>query len=107
MLTAVDLLAPADALATAGKLRETVKVANGLEEENPVQAQPMTETVKAGSYSLRFPLNVPGTSSGSFYSALKPLVAEDPQGTTATVLELKNETVLSEAILALANIFLR
>ncbi|MBD0372393.1 MAG: hypothetical protein ICV60_16235 [Pyrinomonadaceae bacterium] len=107
MLTAVEMLGAIDTSAAASRLRETVKVINNLEEKSQAPSQAMTETIKVGTYSMTFPLSVPGVNPISFYATLKPLAVEDPQGTTATVLELRNEMALSQSMLALASIFLR
>lgn len=106
MLTAVEMLGAIDTSAAAGRLRETVKVINNLEEKSQAPSQAMTETIKVGTYSMTFPLSVPGVNPISFYATLKPLAVEDPQGTTAMVLELRNEMALSQSMLALASIFL-
>jgi hypothetical protein len=106
MLKAVEMLGSIDTSAATSRLRETVKVINNLEEKSQAPSQAMTEMIKVGTYSMTFPLSVSGVSPISFYSTLKPLAVADPQGTTATVLELKNETALSQSMLALASIFL-
>lgn len=107
LLNAVEMLAPVDASSAARKLSDLVGVFNAAEAKG-TEAWPnkLLETVRYKEHSITVPLSVPGVNPGNFYLALRPLALNDPRGTVAAVLEIKNETVLSEGMQALARALL-
>lgn len=107
LLNAVEMLAPVDASSAARRLSDLVAVFNAAEAKD-AESPPnkLLETVRYKDYSIVIPVSVPGVNPGNFYLALRPLTLNDPRGTVAAVLEIKNETVLSEGMQALARALL-
>jgi hypothetical protein len=104
MLAAIEILGQIDTVAAAGTLKDTVKAFNALNHDL-LDAPPPDPpgVIRFGKQPIIFRTQVKGVSTGSFYEALRPLAAADLQGTTATVLALKEERFLSSGIIALAH----
>ena len=106
ILAAVELLATVDIAAATQAFREAVQAFNSLEASagEPLPSK-FSETVKVGDSSVTFPLEVVGVKSGTLHSTLKSLTA-DREAVKTTILDLKDESTLSESILAFATVLL-
>lgn len=103
LLAAAEIVAQTDTVAGATILEEAVHSFNALDTKPLEQPQTGTvEIVKIGNQSVAFEINVAGVYLGDFHKALEPLAIADATRTEATVLELENEKVLSQGILALS-----
>lgn len=105
MLAAVELLATVDIAAATQAFREAVQAFNSLEASSGPSASKFSETVKVGDSSVTFPLEVVGVKSGTLTSTLKSLNG-DREAVKTTILNLKDESTLSESILAFATVLL-
>jgi hypothetical protein len=103
LLKGVETLAPIDKQRSLSAFREVVGLLNNSEVKNlegiPVN---VTARVEVGKRTVSLPLLLRGMSIGSFYGTMKALLANDVEGTIATVLQLKNESLLRQAMVALA-----
>lgn len=105
ILSAVELLASADPATATYRMRDAIKAFNALDSSRKGLTTNLTETVKVGSDSATFPLRIAGVKNGSFSSTVKSLSAE-PQTLRAILFDLRDERVLSEAMLAYAGALL-
>ncbi|MBA3804372.1 MAG: hypothetical protein H0X14_01475, partial [Acidobacteria bacterium] len=107
LLNAVEMLATVDASFAAGRLNDLVSAFNAVEAKGAASPpNRLLETVRYKDHSIIIPVSVPGINPGNFYLALRPLTLTDPRGTVLAVLEIKNESVLSEGMQALARALL-
>lgn len=107
LLNAVEMLAQADPQSAARRLEEVMKVFNDADASKSQRpARSLGEVFEAGGSQVIFPLRVAGVGAGEFYPAFKSLAPADPQDVTDAVLKLKDETLLSEAVLELAKALL-
>ena len=107
LLKGVETLAPIDKQRSLTAFREVVGLLNNSEVKNlegiPVN---VTARVEVGKRTVSLPLLLRGISVGSFYGTMKVLLAYDVEGTIGTVLQLKNESLLRQAMVALAGTLL-
>jgi len=102
VLSAVEILAPFDPASAKDKLREAVQLFNSVSEPEGVKVLlRFSETLTLGDFSAPFSLQVPGVKFSTLSSAVR-LVSAGPSVKVA-ILELKDEGLLSEGILALAS----
>jgi hypothetical protein len=106
MLNAVELLSPTDSQAALDKLDETVALFNGFKPNRTTQTMQLSQTLKAGDDDVTFSLEVPGINPGEFFRALKPLAPAEPSRATDSILKLRDETFLSDGVVALARALL-
>jgi hypothetical protein len=88
------------------KLEEAVGIFNGLMPNRTAQATQLSQVVKAGDAAVTFPLDVAGVFPGSFYQAMKTLAPGAPQVASDSILKLREETFLSDGVVALAKALL-
>lgn len=107
LLKGVETLAPIDKQRSLSTFREVVGLLNGREVGN-LEGLPVNVTarVEVGRRSVSLPLLVRGIGVGSFYGTIKALMANDVEGTIGIVLQLKNESLLTQAMVALAGTLL-
>jgi len=105
LLTAAGLLARFDPVLAQAILSEAIREFNSQKPELPPRVDWQQE-VSAGRLWRHFPLKVKGIEY-SFEEALPPLLAADYQGTAASVLALKGEDQLAQAMLALTAALLK
>jgi hypothetical protein len=102
ILSAVEMLAAFNLRSANDRLRDAIKAFNAMEVPRRAQTGPtFSETVKVGEISAAFPLRISGVKYGNFAATLKSL-ASDPQGVRAILFELRDESILSEGMLAFA-----
>jgi hypothetical protein len=107
MLAAAEIMTQLDATSGANEFREAVKAFNSVEGAAPEKLRiAESKKVTVGTETEYFDIGVSGLDPGNFYQVIKPLLAADKQGTTDTVLGLKDERVLSQGLLALSNALL-
>jgi tetratricopeptide (TPR) repeat protein len=106
ILSAVEMLASCDLRAATDRLRDAIKAFNALDGPRKSRVAPnFSETISVGDSSVAFPLRISGVKYGSLAATLKSL-SSDPQGVRAVLFELRDESMLSEGMLALANTLL-
>ena len=93
-------------MAALDKLDEAVGLFNSLKPNRTPRTTPLSQTLKAGDAAVTFSLSVPGVTPGDFYQALKPVATGAPQGATGSILKLRDETFLSDGVVALARALL-
>lgn len=102
ILSAVEMLASFDLRAGTDRLRDAIKAFNALEAPRRAQAGPtFLETVRVGDSSAAFLLRSSGVKYGNFAATLKSL-SSDPQGVRAILFELRDESILSDGMIAFA-----
>lgn len=107
LLNAVEMQAQVDATVAAGRLGDLVRAFNAAGPKGA--ATPTTwlsETVRYRDHAITFPLRVAGVSRGDFYPPLRLLALNDSRGVVSSVLEIRDESVLSDAIQALSRALL-
>lgn len=104
LLAATKVSAQFDPLEGANLLRQTVKAFNSAD---GARGGERFGQVVVGSRAITFDTALKGVSAGDFNGALKPLAAADPDGTVAAVLQLGKESILSQALPALARALLQ
>jgi hypothetical protein len=107
ILAAVQLLASFDLPVATDGLREAIKAFNALEPPRKARAgASLLETIKVGDSSTTFPLRISLVKFESLGATLKSF-SSDPQGVRVILFELKDERILSEAMIAFAYTLLR
>lgn len=94
-----------DLIMATESFREAVRYFNQIEARNQ-KPYTWTRAVRAGGIEVAFPLRVSGVDAG-FATILKPLAETDLEGTAQTILTLKNERVLGQALTALTAALLK
>jgi hypothetical protein len=106
ILSAVDMLASFDLPLATDRLRDAIKAFNALEPPRKARAgASLLETITVGDSSASFPLQISLVKFKSLGATIKSL-SSDPQGVKAILFELKDERILSEGMLGLANALL-
>ncbi len=106
ILSAIEILASFDPGAATSRLGDAVKAFNASEVPRSGRfAANYSETVMVGDSSASFPLNISGLKFGNLVSTLKSLSSE-PQSVRGVLFDLKDESILSEGMLAFANTLL-
>jgi hypothetical protein len=104
LLAATKVAAQFDPLEGANLLRQAVKAFNSAD---GARGGERFGQVVVGSRTITFDTALKGVSAGDFHGALKPLAAADPDGTVAAVLQISKESILSQALPALARALLQ
>jgi hypothetical protein len=104
MLAAVEMLAGFDRTAATRGLKDAIKVFNASTDRD-ARVATFAETINIATVSTNFPLRVNGVRYGSLSATLKSLSSE-PKELKEILFELKDERVLSEGVLALADTLL-
>lgn len=105
MLAAIEMMAAFDLTAATRELREVVKALNAIPSDESTRIATFRETIKIGDVSTNFPLKLPGVRYGSLPATLKSL-SSHPTEVRDILFDLKDEKVLSEGVLALAETLL-
>lgn len=107
ILAAVQLLASFDLPVAIDGLRDAIKAFNALEPPRKARAgASLLETITFGDTSATFQLRISLVKFESLGATLKSL-SSDPQGVRVILFELKDERILSEAMIAFAHTLLR
>jgi hypothetical protein len=107
ILAIAEILSQFDAATSASALREAVQAFNNSKGESASVLR-LEQTAKAtiGNRSETFRTTFGWSNLGNLQRALKPLILADSQGTIDAILDLKNEHILGQSIVAITSVFL-